>query len=112
VPTVEYNANDTDQVSFVREATRYYQIYVVDLGALAASLVEQLEPVAHARSIELRCVPPPAVAALGDRGLAGTAPAQPARHGDEVHARRWTSRRPHVVRWCARQAGGCLGIAG
>ena len=41
---------------------------VVDLGTLASSLVEQLEPVAHVRSIELRCEPPPAVAALGDAG--------------------------------------------
>jgi heavy metal sensor kinase len=40
----------------------------VDLGALAASLVEQLEPVAHARSIQLRCEPPPSVVALADAG--------------------------------------------
>jgi heavy metal sensor kinase len=33
-PTVEYNANDTDQVSFVHEATRYYQIYEADSGRL------------------------------------------------------------------------------
>jgi len=40
----------------------------IDLGELAASLVDQLEPVAHARSIELRCDPLPAVVALGDAG--------------------------------------------
>jgi heavy metal sensor kinase len=41
---------------------------VVDLGALADSLVEQLEPVAHARSIDLRCEPQPSVVARGDAG--------------------------------------------
>jgi heavy metal sensor kinase len=40
----------------------------VDLGELAVSLVDQLEPVAHARSIALRCEPLPAVVALGDAG--------------------------------------------
>jgi two-component system, OmpR family, sensor kinase len=33
-PTVEYNANDTDQASFVHEATRYYQIYDSETGDL------------------------------------------------------------------------------
>jgi two-component system, OmpR family, sensor kinase len=34
VPMVEYNANDTDQASFVHEATRYYQIYDISTGSL------------------------------------------------------------------------------
>jgi hypothetical protein len=34
VPTVEYNASDPDQASFVREATRYYQIYDADSSDL------------------------------------------------------------------------------
>ena len=33
-PTVEYNANDSDQASFVHEATRYYQIYDTSSGRL------------------------------------------------------------------------------
>jgi two-component system OmpR family sensor kinase len=40
----------------------------VDLGSLASSLVEQLEPVALARSIELKCDARPGVIALGDEG--------------------------------------------
>ena len=40
----------------------------VDLGELANSLVETLEPVANARTIALRCEPAPAVVALGDAG--------------------------------------------
>ena len=36
MPTVEYNANDSDQASFVHEATRYYQIYDSDTGSLLA----------------------------------------------------------------------------
>jgi heavy metal sensor kinase len=40
----------------------------VKLGELAASLVDQLEPVAHARAIDLRCEPLPSVAATGDAG--------------------------------------------
>lgn len=40
----------------------------VDLGELAASLVDQLEPVAHARSVELQCDAAPAVVAAGDAG--------------------------------------------
>jgi heavy metal sensor kinase len=31
-PSVEYNANDSDQASFVHEATRYYQIYDTTTG--------------------------------------------------------------------------------
>jgi heavy metal sensor kinase len=34
VPSVEYNTNDTDQASFVHEATRYYQIYDSATGDL------------------------------------------------------------------------------
>ena len=34
VPAVEYNANDTDQASFVHEATRYHQIYDSETGEL------------------------------------------------------------------------------
>ena len=41
---------------------------VVDLGVLAASIVEQLEPVALARGIELHCEPAPAVVVSGDAG--------------------------------------------
>lgn len=33
-PTVEYNANDSDQASFVHEATRYYQVYDSATGRL------------------------------------------------------------------------------
>ena len=40
----------------------------VDLGELASSLVETLEPVANARTIALRCEPAPVVVALGDTG--------------------------------------------
>jgi len=40
----------------------------VDLGAMAHSLVDQLEPVALARSIELTCESPPSVVATGDAG--------------------------------------------
>ena len=40
----------------------------VDLGELASSLVETLEPVANARTIALRCEPAPVVVALGDAG--------------------------------------------
>jgi heavy metal sensor kinase len=40
VPRVEYNVNDTDQASFVHEATRYYQIYDAESGRL---LVESPE---------------------------------------------------------------------
>jgi two-component system OmpR family sensor kinase len=40
----------------------------VDLGVLAASLVDQLEPVAHARSIDMRCEGLTSVVALGDAG--------------------------------------------
>ena len=40
----------------------------VDVGALAASLVEQLEPVAQARTIELRCERNGAVVVNGDAG--------------------------------------------
>ena len=40
----------------------------VDLGELANSLVETLEPVANARTIALRCEPAPVVVALGDAG--------------------------------------------
>ena len=40
----------------------------VDLGELANSLVETLEPVANARTIALRCEPAPVVVALGDTG--------------------------------------------
>jgi heavy metal sensor kinase len=35
-PAVEYNANDSDQASFVHEATRYYQIYDTTTGRLLA----------------------------------------------------------------------------
>ncbi len=38
----------------------------VDLGALAVSLVDQLEPVANARSIQLQCEPAASVVARGD----------------------------------------------
>ena len=34
VPRVEYNVNDTDQASFVYEATRYYQVYDAESGRL------------------------------------------------------------------------------
>ena len=40
----------------------------VDLGELASSLVETLEPVANARTIALRCEPASAVVAFGDAG--------------------------------------------
>jgi two-component system OmpR family sensor kinase len=40
----------------------------VDLGELASSLVETLEPVANARTIALSCEPASAVVALGDAG--------------------------------------------
>jgi heavy metal sensor kinase len=40
----------------------------VDVGALAASLVEQLEPVAHARTIDLRCERNGTVMVNGDAG--------------------------------------------
>jgi heavy metal sensor kinase len=40
----------------------------VDLGEMAASLVEQLEPVALARSITLECESPSSVVAVGDAG--------------------------------------------
>jgi signal transduction histidine kinase len=40
----------------------------IDLGELAASLVDQLEPVAHAHSIELKCERATSVIALGDAG--------------------------------------------
>ena len=40
----------------------------VDLGELANSLVETLEPVANARTIALRCEPASGVVALGDAG--------------------------------------------
>jgi len=40
VPSVEYNTNDTDQASFVHEATRYYQIYDSATGDLLAFLDE------------------------------------------------------------------------
>ena len=33
-PTVEYNMNDSDQASFVHEATRYYQVYDSATGRL------------------------------------------------------------------------------
>jgi heavy metal sensor kinase len=33
-PSVEFDASDGDQVSFVQEATRYYQIYEADSGRL------------------------------------------------------------------------------
>ena len=33
-PTVEYNTNDSDQASFVHEATRYYQVYDSATGRL------------------------------------------------------------------------------
>jgi len=33
-PSVEFDASDADQVSFVQEATRYYQIYEADSGRL------------------------------------------------------------------------------
>jgi two-component system, OmpR family, sensor kinase len=41
-------------------------LHPVDLGALAASLVEQLEPVAQARAIDLRCERGEAVMVEGD----------------------------------------------
>jgi two-component system OmpR family sensor kinase len=34
VPRVEYNVNDTDQASFVNEATRFYRIYDAESGRL------------------------------------------------------------------------------
>ena len=34
IPTVEYNTNDSDQASFVHEATRYYQVYDSATGRL------------------------------------------------------------------------------
>jgi heavy metal sensor kinase len=40
----------------------------VDLGALAVSLVDQLEPVANARAIQLQCDSVPSVVARGDAG--------------------------------------------
>jgi heavy metal sensor kinase len=40
----------------------------VDLGALAVSLVDQLEPVATARAIQLQCDSVPSVVARGDAG--------------------------------------------
>jgi heavy metal sensor kinase len=40
----------------------------VDLGALAVSLVDQLEPVATARAVQLQCDSVPAVVARGDAG--------------------------------------------
>jgi len=40
----------------------------IDLGEMAGSIVEQLEPVANARSITLRCETAPAVVAKGDAG--------------------------------------------
>ncbi len=41
-------------------------LHPVELGTLAASLVEQLEPVAHARAIDLRCDRATAVMVEGD----------------------------------------------
>ena len=40
----------------------------VDLGEMATSIVEQLEPVANARAITLRCEAQPTVVANGDAG--------------------------------------------
>jgi signal transduction histidine kinase len=40
----------------------------LDLAALAASVTEQLEPVARARQLDLRCVASGPVAVTGDRG--------------------------------------------
>jgi heavy metal sensor kinase len=40
----------------------------VDLGTMAASLVDQLEPVAGARSVQLQCESTPSVVARGDAG--------------------------------------------
>jgi signal transduction histidine kinase len=40
----------------------------VNLAALAVSLVDQLEPVATARTIQLQCESPPSVIARGDAG--------------------------------------------
>jgi heavy metal sensor kinase len=34
VPTLVYDANDSDQATFIHEATRYYQIYDADTGRL------------------------------------------------------------------------------
>ena len=34
VPSVEFDAADSDQAAFVQEATRYYQIYDVSTGQL------------------------------------------------------------------------------
>jgi len=34
VPTVQYNANDSEQAAFIQEATRYYQIYSTATGRL------------------------------------------------------------------------------
>ncbi len=40
----------------------------VDLGALATSVTEQIEPVAHARELDLQCVVRHHVAVMGDSG--------------------------------------------
>jgi len=33
-PSLDFNPNDSDQVEFVQEATRYYQLYAIDNGRL------------------------------------------------------------------------------
>ena len=33
-PSLDFNPNDSDQVEFVQEATRYYQLYDIDNGRL------------------------------------------------------------------------------
>jgi signal transduction histidine kinase len=80
----------------------------VDLGALAVSLVDQLEPVANARSIQLLCESAPSVVARGDAGWLERFADQPARQRDQVHRRRRARGRARVARRRARAAG-CRG---
>ena len=60
----------------------------VDLGELAASLVEQLEPVVQARSITLSCERSDHAVAKRDAGWLERPAAEPARQRVEVHAGR------------------------
>ncbi len=43
LPTLEYDGNDPEQVAFVREATRYYQVYEAGTGRLLVQS-EAIEP--------------------------------------------------------------------
>ena len=102
-PAIVFDASDADQVAFVQEATRYYQIYDGEHGRLLVAVAAGFEPLGlHFTPDEVRGVPGRAGAVRHPDGLrpfpdleqpdvAGPGRALPAA-GRRVAATRWTRR--------------------